>query len=118
MTTAEPATGHRGRTSMQVRHRLADHVVDQDHASRRAEAVFHCPLKSLGRGEELSRERGGEIGEQPHVLLGHQQRVPVKQRPVVEERQQVVGFRDARRGQLAPDDLAEHAVRGRVTVIR
>jgi hypothetical protein len=44
--------------------------------------------------------------------------MPVKQRPVVEERQQVVGFRDARRGQLSADDLAEHAVRGRVTVIR
>ena len=34
---------------MQVRHGLTDHVVDQDHAPGRAEAVFDGSLQPLGR---------------------------------------------------------------------
>jgi hypothetical protein len=41
-----------------------------------------------------------------------------EQRSVVEEREQVAGFRDPRGGQLSPDDRAEYALRGGVTAIR
>src|SRR3984957_14226630 len=41
---------------VQVRHRLADHVVDEDHRAGRAEPVLHRPLQALGRGQEFRRE--------------------------------------------------------------
>src|ERR1700739_3543780 len=41
-----------------------------------------------------------------------------KERPVVKKSQEVLGFQDARRGHLPPDDRVEHAVRGGVTAIR
>jgi hypothetical protein len=51
----------RDHVQVQVRDRLADHVVDEDHAARCAQAVLHGPLQPLRRGEEFFRLVGREV---------------------------------------------------------
>jgi len=83
-----------------------------------AGAVFHGPLQALRRGEELLRLGGRKIGQQAQVHLRHQQRVAPEERPVIQESQQVLGFRDGRRDGLSPDDRAERAFRLGGTAVR
>jgi hypothetical protein len=96
---------------VQMRHRLADHVVHEDHRPSRAEPVLNAPLQPLRGHQELAGELGRQIGQQPHVILGHQQRMPAEQRPVIEEREQAAGLQNPDGGRLPPDDGAERAVR-------
>jgi hypothetical protein len=63
---------------VQMRHRLADHIVHEDHRPGRAEPVLNAPLQPLRGDQELAGEIGREIGQQPHVVLGHQQRMPAE----------------------------------------
>ena len=51
----------------------------------------------------------GQVHEGVDVDLGHQQDVPLEDRPGVEERHHVVGLQHEVPGHLARDDLAEHA---------
>jgi hypothetical protein len=92
---------------VQVRHRLADHVVDQDHRAVGGQPVLDRALQPLGRAEEFRHLIGGQVAEQDHVLLGHEQGVSVEQRAVVEERDQPFRLEDGHRLLLAPDDGAE-----------
>jgi hypothetical protein len=92
---------------MQVRDRLAYHVVDQDHRAVRAKAVLDRPLQALRRGEELSHPVGGQVAQQADVQLGHEQGVAAEQRPVVKEGDQPSGLQDDHGFLLAGDDGAE-----------
>src|SRR5205085_1405430 len=49
----------------------------------------------------------GQVAEQPHMPLGHQQRMPAEQRPVVEERDQPLRLEHGLGGLLPPDNGAE-----------
>src|ERR1017187_8473503 len=91
---------------VQVRDRLADHVVDQDHRAVRAEAVFDRALEALRRDEELRPPVGGQVAQQADVPLGREQRVSVEQRPVVEKGDQPLRLEHSHRLLLAADDGA------------
>jgi len=43
-----------------------------------SQAVLDGALEALSRGEELRDLVGGQLAEQPHVLLRHKQRVPTE----------------------------------------
>jgi hypothetical protein len=96
---------------VQMRHGLADHVVHEYHRPRRAKPVLNAPLQPLRGYQELAGEVSRQIGQQPHVVLGHQQRMPEEQRPVIQEREQAVGLQNPDGWRLPPDDGAERAVR-------
>src|SRR5258707_8262177 len=92
---------------VQVRDGLAHHVVDKDHRSVGAQAVFDRALEPLRRGEELGYLLGRQLAEQPHMLLRREQRVPAEQRPVIEERDQPLRLPDDHGRRLTPDDGTE-----------
>jgi hypothetical protein len=96
---------------VQVRDRLAHHVVDQDHRAVRAKAVLHRALQALRGGEELRHLVGRQVAQQPDVCLGHEQRMAAEQRPVVEEGDQPAGLQDDHGVLLPGDDRAEYARR-------
>src|SRR5579875_3121911 len=96
---------------VQVGDGLADHVVDQDHRAIGCQAVLHRALKALRGAEELVHAPGGQIAQQPDVEFRDEQRVPVKQWPVVEECDQAVVLADHLRLHLPPYDGAERARR-------
>ena len=60
----------RNDVQVQVRHRLADHVVDEDHRPSRAEPVLYGPLQPLRGGEELRRLRGPNTHSSRQCALG------------------------------------------------
>jgi len=93
---------------VQVRYRLADDVVDEDHRTVRAEAVLDPALQPLGGAEELGHLVGGQVTEQLHLQFRHQQGMTAEQRPVIEERDQPFRLQDDGRRRLAADDGAEH----------
>jgi len=92
---------------VQVRHRLADHVVDQDHRAVGWQAVLDRALQPLSRAEELGHLIGGQVAEQDDVLFRHDQDMAREQRPVIEERDQPLRLEDDHRLLLAADDGAE-----------
>jgi hypothetical protein len=92
---------------VQVRHGLADHVVDEDHRSVRPDTGLHGALQPLSLGEELAHPVGRQVAEQADVDLGHEQRMPVEQRAMVKEGDQPLGLMNDLRLLLAPDDGAE-----------
>src|SRR5580693_1630685 len=54
---------------VQVRDRLADDVVDEDHRAVRAQAVFDRALEALSRAGELRHPVCGQVAEQADVQL-------------------------------------------------
>jgi hypothetical protein len=95
---------------VQVRDRLAHHVVDQDHRAVRAQAVLDRPFQALRRAEELRHQVGRQVAQQADVPLGHEQRMAAEQRPVVKEGDQPFGLQDDHGILLAGDDGAEDAL--------
>jgi hypothetical protein len=63
---------------VQVRHGLADHVVDQDHRAADAEAILDGPLQALRCRQEFGRQVRWQVGQQPDMPPGNQERVPPK----------------------------------------
>jgi len=86
-----------------MRHRLTDHIVDQDHRSGRVETVLDRALQPLRGGEEFRDEFARQIAQQGHVGLRDQQGMPAKQRPVVKEGKQFLALED-HHGFLVPAD--------------
>ena len=108
---AQPvALGARDDVEVQVRHRLADRVVDRDEGSLRAEAVLDRGRDPLRGGEEAVAQPGRQVREGLDVLARDEQDVALEDRPGVEEGDEVVGLEDEVAGQVAGHDPAEDAV--------
>ncbi len=94
---------------VQVRDRLADDIVDQDHRAVGFEAVLYRTLKSLCRQEELLHPVSGQIAQKPDMHSRDKQRMAVEERSVVKERNQALTLVNHRRLRVAPDYSAEDA---------
>jgi hypothetical protein len=94
-----------------MRHRLTDHIVDQDHRPGCVEAVLDRTLQPLRGGEEVRDEFARQVAQQGHVGLRDQQRMPAKQRPVVKEGEQVLALEDHDGFGVTADDCTENTRR-------
>jgi hypothetical protein len=102
--------------NMQVGHALADLVV---YGHKRAVGVdrgAHRDAEAAGRGEQRLEEVIGQLVEALDVLAGHQECVPGKQGPAVEEGDGVLLIEHDVGTALAGDDLTESAESHGVTL--
>ncbi|GMA93113.1 hypothetical protein GCM10025869_36420 [Homoserinibacter gongjuensis] len=114
MPRAEPETqavalAARDHVQVQVRHALADDVVDDHERALARRGALDRALQALRevdpRGGEL--ERQGVVGDD--VAGRHEQGVPREEWADVEERHEVVGAQHLERERALRDDLAERA---------
>ena len=103
------ALGARHHVQVQVRHGLADGVVHGDEGPLRAELVDDGRGDPLRGGEERVAQPRRQVGQGHDVLARDEQHVPLEDRALVEERDQVVGLEHEVGGQVAGRDRAEHA---------
>jgi 4-carboxymuconolactone decarboxylase len=98
---------------VEVRHALADGVVDGHEGTVGAERAHHRARHALDHAEERSDEIGVEIGQSHDVWPRHHKNVTLEYRPAIEERdREVIGEHDG--GRIgAVDDRTERAARHR-----
>jgi hypothetical protein len=94
---------------VQVRDRLAHHVIDQDQRAIGTQAIFDRAFEALRRGEELRYPVGGQVAEQPNMPLRHEEDMTEEKRPVIEERHHSLGLEHGHGRLIAADDVAEGA---------
>ena len=92
---------------VQVRHRLADHVVDGHEGALRAECAAHRLGDPLGGAEQRHHQLARQIEHGVHVPHGGDQHMPLEDRPVIQKRHHLVVLHDDGRGQFSADDLAD-----------
>ena len=96
---------------MDVRHALADARICRDERPVRTEPALYRDRHAPHNTKERAEERVGEVVERLDVSARDDERVSVKERAPVEERDDVLVAMDHVRRDLAAHDLAEHAVR-------
>ena len=88
---------------------LADPVIHGDETPLRGHSLFCCPGQKTDIGEKRGDQFVREFRQGCHVHPGHEEHVPWKERPVVEERQRdVIGVNYLCLA-VSVDDLAEPA---------
>lgn len=92
---------------VQVRHALAHAVVNRGKGAVRLHALFDGARQHLDIAEERRNEVRGKILERFIMRLGNQQRVPRKERTVVQERQRYVVLKNDIAFEIMRDHLAE-----------
>ena len=96
---------------VQVRHALADDVVEGDERSGLPHRLRHGDREEPGAPEERPDQVVGQVGERLVVVTGDEQQVAWEQRPVVEEGERALILEDDVGGLVAGDDLTEAAIR-------
>ena len=94
---------------VQVRHRLADAVVHRHERALGAHCQLDRPGQKLGRGEQRPDPLRRKVRQRLEVLARNQQNVSVKQRPVIEERDCLVGLMHELRRLVSAYECAERA---------
>ncbi len=79
------ALGARHDVQVQVRHRLADHIVGCDERALGAQSVDHGSGDELGRRQEGVTQLGRQVGQRRDVGVGHHERVPLEDGPSIQE---------------------------------
>jgi len=100
---------------VQMRHALADAVVDGHEGTVGRESSLDGASQQLGSGEERMDQCGGEIRKRFGVLFGNEQGVAWEDGPVVQERKRRIIFEDDGRGHGSGNNPAEDAARGRIS---
>src|SRR5439155_11356863 len=86
------APGHD--VDVEVRHALADAVVDGHEAAVRLHPVLHRRGQRAGPQEERTDARGREVAERLVMLLGHEQAMAGEDGAVIEERDALLVVED------------------------
>jgi len=94
---------------VEVRHALADAVIDRDECALRSHAFFHRNGKQARVCRDLLQQRRGNLVQRFYMLLRYQEAVAGKERPVIQESQRKLIFEDDRSWNRSADYLTESA---------
>jgi hypothetical protein len=95
---------------MEVRHALADHVVDCHERTVAIRGLRHGACQTSREGEEWSHCGDGQIGKGRDMLPGHEQNVTGQERAPIEEGDTSWIVEDDLGRRIAADDGAEDAL--------
>ena len=93
---------------MEVRHALADDIVDRHERTVATGGISHGACQTSPEGEEWSHVSDGQIGKGRDMLPGHEQNMAGQERASIEEGNASRIIEDDLRGRIAADDGAEH----------
>lgn len=99
----------RDHVDVKVRHALTHPIVNGDEGALRIECIFHRAAEQTCVREQGSQHRGRQIHQGGIMMAGNQERVPGKQRAVVEKSQEVGVLENDRRVDFAGRNAAEQA---------
>ena len=108
------ALGSRHNMNMQMRHALAHDIIHRHKTALGLHGRRHRPGQMLRIQKERPHQLGRQIRQRPVMLLGNQQHVPRKQRPMIQKRHRDLVFENNLRRHAVRRDFAEQAVRFRL----
>jgi len=100
----------RNDVNMQVRHALADAIVDGDERPRGVQTLLHGGAEQLRAPKQRRNEFRGKIRQRFNVPPRDQQAVAWKERAVIEKGQRLLIFKHDIRLRRSGSDLAEQAI--------
>jgi hypothetical protein len=92
---------------VEVRHALADHIVDRHERAVATGSLRHRASQTLREGEEWSHVANGQIGKGRDMLPGHEQNMAGQEWASIEEGDAIWIVEDDLGGRIASDDGAE-----------
>jgi hypothetical protein len=103
---------------MEVRHALADHVVDRHERTVVTSRLRQCACQTSREGEEGAHFGGGQIGKGGDMLSGDEQNVAGQERASIEEGDTRWIVEDDLGRRIAADDGAEDALATACSIAR
>jgi hypothetical protein len=94
---------------MQMRHTLADPVIDSHKRTLGGQTLLHCPGQALGIGKQWPNQPGWQVKQGWVMRLWHQQTMAGKQGATIQKGQGYLVLKDDVSWHLAADDLAKWA---------